>query len=162
MGVSGTGKTTIGELVAEALGIDFVEGDSHHPDANVRKMSEGEPLDDDDRRPWLEELGRVAAGYRDERRDVVITCSALKRAYRDLLREAVPDIFFVHLHAERDVLAERMTQRTKHFMPTSLLQSQLDTLQPLEPDERGAVVDVAPRPSRVASVALEEIAASCG
>lgn len=164
MGVSGTGKSTVGAAVAEALGVDFVEGDSHHPEANIAKMRDGVPLDDDDRRPWLRELGRVAARYQRAGRPVVMTCSALKRSYRDLLRTDVVagSLFCVHLHGDVEVLAERMGQRTRHFMPTSLLESQLATLEPLDDDEPGAVVDVAGTPSEVASAALAAIGEGAG
>ncbi len=164
MGVSGTGKSTVGMAVAEALEVDFVEGDAHHPDANITKMSSGIPLDDDDRRPWLEELARVAGRAVGSGRSAVLTCSALKRAYRDLLRAEVPDgrMFFVHLDAPVAVLAERMGRRTKHFMPTSLLDSQVAVLEPLAADEPGAVVDVTASPSDVASAALAAITDALG
>ncbi len=164
MGVSGTGKSTVGMAVAEALEVDFVEGDAHHPDANITKMSGGVPLDDDDRRPWLEELARIAGRAVDSGRSAVITCSALKRAYRDLLRAEVADdrMFFVHLDAPVEVLAERMGRRTKHFMPTSLLDSQVAVLEPLASDEAGVVVDVTASPSDVASAALTAITDAVG
>ncbi len=156
MGVSGTGKSSVGVLLAEALEVDFIEGDAHHPPANITKMSDGVPLTDEDRRPWLLQLARLTAREYDAGRSVVLTCSALKRDYRDLLRSGVPDdrVFFVHLHADTAVLTERMQQRTKHFMPASLLASQLDTLEPLEPDETGALVDVTPPLSDIAAEAL--------
>lgn len=140
MGVTATGKTTVGRALAEALGGVFVEGDAFHPQANIAKMSSGIPLDDEDRRPWLHalagEIGRLdAAG------EVSVTASsALRRLYRDWLRAGYADLFFVHLDAPFEVLLDRMKRRT-HFMPPSLLQSQLDTLEPLEPDEAGAVID---------------------
>ncbi|WP_237770108.1 gluconokinase [Ornithinimicrobium sp. CNJ-824] len=141
MGVTSTGKTTIGEAVAERLGGVFVEGDSYHPRANVEKMSAGIPLDDDDRRPWLRALADRIREL-DEQGEVSVTgCSALKRMYRDWLRESGADIFFLHLHGDQDVLLERMEKR-EHFMPPSLLQSQFDTLEMLEEDEQGALVDV--------------------
>ena len=141
MGVSGTGKSVIGQEVAERLGCDFVEGDAFHPESNIAKMSAGEPLDDDDRRPWLERLSELLAEHRAAGAPAVLACSALKRGYRDLLRgtSPVPDTFFVHLDLPFEVLRTRMEQR-EHFMPASLLQSQLDTLERLEPDEAGFVV----------------------
>lgn len=144
MGVSGTGKTSVGEEVARRLGWLYVEGDDLHPPANVAKMSAGTPLDDDDRAPWLAAIGRVIAENHGAGDRSVVTCSALKRSYRDVLRAGAPDgsVFFVHLAASFEVLRERMEKR-EHFMPASLLQSQFDTLQPLQEDEAGMVVDVA-------------------
>lgn len=160
MGVSGTGKSSVAMLLAERLDLDFVEGDEHHPDRNIVKMSDGTPLTDEDRWPWLETLAGLARQRYEAGRSLVLTCSALKRSYRDVLRSGVPDgrMFFVHLHAEVDVLSERMQQRTKHFMPTSLLTSQLETLEPLEDDELGAVVDVAPPLEVVADAAEAALA----
>ncbi len=143
MGVSGTGKSAVGHRVADALDMTYVEGDDHHPRANIEKMSRGEPLDDDDRRPWLTELAGILAENQAAGVSSILGCSALRRSYRDLLRSEVADdtLTFLHLEAGFDVLRERMDTR-EHFMPSSLLQSQLDTLEPLEPDERGHVIDV--------------------
>lgn len=161
MGVSATGKTSVAQLLADDLGFDFVEGDEHHPQANIDKMTHGVALTDEDRWPWLETLAglareRVGAGH-----SMVLTCSALRRSYRDVLRAGVPDeqVFFVHLHADVEVLAARMAQRTKHFMPTSLLDSQMETLEPLEADELGSVVDVEPPIEVVVDNALAAIRA---
>lgn len=144
MGVSGTGKSTIGKLVAEHLGVELIEGDSYHPPHNIAKMSAGQPLTDEDRRPWLEKLAALLAAESRQGRPAVLTCSALRRSYRDILRGDLPadTLFFVHLHAETEVLDARMRTRD-HFMPASLLRSQLETLEPLEEDETGVVVDVA-------------------
>ncbi len=143
MGVSATGKTRVARGLADELGCEYIEGDSLHPQANIEKMEHGIPLTDDDRWPWLRAIAdRVAAADRAGT-STVVTCSALKRSYRDVLREAAP-LFFVELEAPFDVLEERMSHRTKHFMPTSLLRSQFDALEPLEDDEAGAVVDVTP------------------
>ena len=141
MGVAGTGKTSIGKAVAEQLGAAFVEGDEFHPKANIDKMSSGIPLDDDDRRPWLETLAGKIRELDAEGERSVTACSALRRLYRDWLRQGHPDLFFVHLHTDYDVLLDRM-QKREHFMPPSLLQSQFDTLEMLEGDEAGLVVDV--------------------
>jgi gluconokinase len=143
MGVSGTGKTTVGEELARRLGVGFIEGDSLHPERNIAKMSAGQPLDDDDRRPWLETLNALLTFHHAEGISAVLTCSALRRAYRDILREGLPagSVSFVHLAAPAEVLRSRMEAR-EHFMPASLLQSQLDTLEPLESDEVGGVFDV--------------------
>ncbi len=142
MGVSGTGKTVIGKGVAERLGLEFIEGDAFHPAGNIAKMSAGVPLDDEDRRPWLEELSRLLAARRAAGTGSVLACSALKRGYRDALRADAPveETFFVHLDLPFEVLRARMEQR-EHFMPASLLQSQLDTLEALGPDEAGHVLD---------------------
>ena len=143
MGVSATGKTCVGEQLAEELGCEFIEGDSLHPETNIDKMTRGVPLTDEDRWPWLKAIAELVARRDAEGTSTVVTCSALKRSYRDVLRDAAPT-FFVHLHAPFEVLQDRMQLRTKHFMPTSLLRSQFDTLEELGDDEPGAVVDVTP------------------
>ena len=134
MGVSGCGKSTIGRALADALGWDFQEGDTLHPQANIDKMSAGVPLEDDDRWPWLD---RIAAWIGDEdrnQRQGVVTCSALKRTYRDRLRHASDDVHFVYVQVSRAEL-ERRTHQRLHFMPTSLLDSQLQTLEEPGPEE---------------------------
>lgn len=143
MGVSGTGKSAVGHRVADEMGMTYVEGDDHHPRANVEKMSKGHPLTDEDRRPWLEELAGMLATNEAAGVSSVMGCSALRRSYRDILRSELSDheVTFVHLEAGFDVLRERMDTR-EHFMPSSLLQSQLDTLELLQDDEDGEVVDV--------------------
>ncbi|WP_225437522.1 gluconokinase [Arthrobacter sedimenti] len=148
MGVSGCGKSTVGALLAEDLGAPFLDGDSLHPQRNVDKMAAGNPLDDADRQPWLEEIGRRFAAAGPE--SLVIACSALKRAYRTTIRGGAPDVRFVHLHGMVDLLAERLAARPGHFMPASLLQSQLQTLEPLGPDEAGIVLDIAATPEALA------------
>jgi gluconokinase len=143
MGVSGTGKTTVGAELARRLGATFIEGDSLHPEANIAKMSAGQPLDDDDRRPWLQTLNALLTFHHADEIAAVLTCSALRRSYRDILRAGLPEgsVCFVHLAAPEAVLRRRMESR-EHFMPPSLLRSQLDTLEPLEDDEAGRVFDV--------------------
>lgn len=143
MGVSGTGKSEVGSRVASHFGMEFIEGDAHHPKANIDKMSAGIPLDDDDRHPWLVELAGILAASQRLNQRTLLTCSALRRPYRDLLRDDLGDgsVIFLHLVGGFDVLHERMAHRS-HFMPASLLQSQLDTLEPLGADEAGAVIDV--------------------
>ena len=126
MGVSGSGKTTIGELVAKRLGWRFIEGDEYHPRENVAKMAAGIPLDDDDRWPWLDALNQRLRGERD----VIVTCSALKESYRRRLLKGVADARIVYLHAPKAVLAERVAKRKHKYMPASLLDSQLATLEP--------------------------------
>lgn len=158
MGVSGTGKTTVAKELAEHYAAQFIEGDSLHPPANIAKMSAGIPLDDDDRWPWLEVLASLLAFHHDESLSSVLTCSALKRSYRDVLRAGVPagSVFFVHLAAPLPVLRARMESR-EHFMPASLLQSQFDTLEPLGPDEPGDVFDVSQPVEDVLAQIIETI-----
>lgn len=142
MGVSGSGKTTIGALVAHEAGLPFLDADSLHPLANVRKMAAGTPLENADRRPWLDTVGER---LRDADRDgtgLVLACSALKRRYRDRIRRAAPGTVFLHLHGTPGVLISRLEGRSEHFMPASLLASQLETLEPLGPDEPGSALDI--------------------
>ncbi|WDG27349.1 gluconokinase [Streptomyces sp. CA-278952] len=140
MGVSGSGKTTVGQSLAASLGVLFAEADDFHPPENVAKMRAGTALSDEDRRPWLD----VIAGWlREHTSDGgVITCSALKRSYRDRLVSAAPQVFFVHLDGPAELIAERMAARRGHFMPVELLRSQLDALEPLTDEERGAIVPI--------------------
>lgn len=162
MGVSATGKSTVGRRLADELGWDFIEGDDLHPHSNVVKMESGEPLDDTDRAPWLEEINRVAREQAAADRSSVVTCSALKRTYRERLGESVEAMFFVHLHASHEVLQPRMEQRSRHFMPAGLLRSQFDTLEPLDEDEDGVVVDVAPGLDEVVGAAVDVVRARAG
>lgn len=157
MGVSGCGKTTIGDLVARELGVPFLDGDSLHPVENVAKMAAGTPLTDDDRWPWLATVGRELAAAGDG--GMVLACSALRRTYRDAIREQAPDTIFLHLSGSKEVLKARTEGRTGHFMPSALLESQLATLEPLQEDERGVVVDIAAPVPEVVAQALKAIAA---
>ncbi len=141
MGVSGCGKSAVGSLLAGALGVPYVEGDDLHAPENVAKMAAGMPLDDADRAGWLAALREQIAAARAQGSGLVLSCSALKRSYRDVLRVGDPALRFVHLDGPRDVLSRRM-QRAGHFMPPSLLDSQLATLQPLQADETGIVLDI--------------------
>ena len=140
MGVSGSGKSTVGAALAQRLRVPFADADDFHPDANIAKMSAGEALNDDDRLPWLDSIGRWLA---DHSSGGVMSCSALKRAYRDPLRDHCADVEFLHLPGTPDVIGRRQASRPGHFMPASLLKSQFDTLEPLEADERGVAIDVA-------------------
>ncbi|MFD9483504.1 gluconokinase [Streptomyces sp. NPDC059991] len=152
MGVAGTGKTTIGPLVAAALGVPYAEGDDFHPAANVAKMSAGVPLDDGDRWPWLDAIGQWA--HRRAGLGGVVSSSALKRAYRDRLRAAAPGLVFLHLTGDRELIERRMSERKGHFMPTALLDSQFATLQPLGADEAGVAVDIAGTPEEITDRAV--------
>ncbi|MFF3818718.1 gluconokinase [Streptomyces bluensis] len=152
MGVAGTGKTTIGPLLAGRLGVPYAEGDDFHPEANIAKMSAGVPLDDADRWPWLDAIGAWAHGRAGL--GGVVSCSALKRSYRDQLRAAAPGLVFVHLIGDRELIGERMTHRQGHFMPTALLDSQFATLQPLRPDEPGVAIDVSGTPEEITERAV--------
>lgn len=139
MGVSGAGKSTVGAALAQRLGVPFADADTYHPNTNIAKMTAGEPLDDADRYPWLERVGEWLARHGG---GGVIACSALKHRYRDQLRRHCPDVAFLHLTGSPELIAGRQAHRTGHFMPSSLLQSQLDTLEPLAPDENGVAIDV--------------------
>ncbi|MET7935149.1 gluconokinase [Streptomyces sp. NPDC005322] len=152
MGVSGTGKTTIGPLLAEALGVPYAEADDFHPPANIAKMSAGTPLEDEDRYPWLDAIGGWAHDHAEQ--GGVVSCSALKRGYRDRLRDAAPDIVFLHLTGDRGLIADRMEARKGHFFSEKMLDSQLATLEPLQPDEHGVAVDIAPEPDVITEHAV--------
>lgn len=137
-GVSGSGKTTVGVALAERLGVAFCDGDDLHPPENVAKMRDDVPLTDEDRWPWLEAIG----DWLTDNPEGVVVCSALRRAYRDLLHERGGEVDVLLLHGDRELIRERQAGRGQHFMPTTLLDSQFDTLEPLEPDETGITVDV--------------------
>jgi gluconokinase len=146
MGVSGCGKSEIGARLAARLGLQLVEGDAFHPVSNIEKMAAGIPLEDADRHGWLQVLKNKLSEAKVANAGIVLTCSALKRAYRDILRSGDADAVFVHLSGSRDVIANRMNARTGHFMPVSLLDSQFRDLEPPQPDERAIVLDVAAEP----------------
>ena len=139
MGVTGCGKSTLGQALALRLGWRFVEGDALHPEANIAKMAAGRPLDDEDRGPFLDNVARAIGAARAG--GVVLSCSALKRGYRDRLRSAVPELVFVLPRVSRAALEQRLQQRTGHFMPAALLHSQLAILEPLQADEAGMEID---------------------
>ena len=160
VGVSGSGKTTVAQALARRTGWRFVEGDDAHPPANVEKMRAGQPLDDADRRPWLRELARRIGVHEAAGQSVVVTCSALKRAYRDLLADGHPSVVFAHVDVPRELLVQRLADRTGHYMPPSLLQSQLDALEPLQPGEPGVVLDGAASPDDVVARLLVALGAA--
>lgn len=139
MGVSGSGKSLVGKALAQRLNVPFADADDAHPSTNIAKMAAGEPLDDADRYPWLERVGNWLARHGD---GGVMSCSALKRGYRDQLRHHCPDVAFLHLTGSPQLIARRQAGRAGHFMPASLLASQFDTLEPLGADENGVAVDI--------------------
>jgi gluconokinase len=147
MGVSGSGKTRIGSALAQRLNVEYADGDAFHSPGNLAKMAAGKPLDDADRWPWLEAIGQYLT--RHAGLGAVVSCSALKRSYRDVLRRAAPDLVCVHLAGERDLIARRIAARRGHFMPASLLDSQIASLEPLQPDELGFSVDILPPPEAI-------------
>jgi ribose 5-phosphate isomerase A len=160
MGVSGAGKTTIGEELAARLGWPFKEGDSLHPEANVAKMHAGIPLTDEDRQPWLTRVAAWIDGQRAAKRPGIITCSALKRSYRDVIIGDRPEVRLVYLRGGRDLIAEHLSGRKGHFMPASLLQSQIDTLEGPDPDEDPLIVDVGPSAAQVADEIIRQLGTS--
>lgn len=139
MGVAGSGKSVSGSALAERLGLPFRDADEFHPQANIDKQAAGIPLDDDDRRPWLAAIGAWLYEHRET--GAIVTCSALKRQYRDQLRDASPGVPFLHLEGPEAVAATRVGSRPGHFMPASLVRSQYETLEPLQADEIGLVID---------------------
>lgn len=154
MGVSGSGKSTVGTALAQRLRVPFVDADTLHPPANVAKMAAGEPLDDGDRYPWLEKVGHWLAGHPD---GAVVSCSALKRSYRDQLRTHCPRVEFLHLAGSPELIRGRLGARTGHFMPAALLRSQFDTLEPLGADEAGTAVDVGQDVGSIVDAAVEAL-----
>ena len=151
MGVSGAGKSRLGAMLAEALGGTFIDADDLHPPANRAKMAAGTPLDDADRWPWLD---RVAAAMAAPAPPVVVACSALRRRYRDRLRQGAPGTVFLHLAGSPEAIEARLRTRRGHFMPPSLLRSQIDTLEPLGPDEAGLMADTGLGPPDAVLAAL--------
>ena len=148
MGVSGSGKSTVGARLAQSLGVPFLEGDSFHPPANVARMAAGVALTDNDREGWLQTLAQQLKLH--TMLGVVLSCSALKRRYRDVLRSGASDLALLHLAGSADVLAQRMAARSGHYMPPSLLASQLATLEPPQPDEHALTLDITqPAPALV-------------
>lgn len=156
MGVAGCGKSTVGPLLAARLGGDFAEGDTFHPPANVAKMSSGQPLDDGDRRPWLEAMAAAIREWRAKDRPTVLGCSALKAAYRDILSGGSSEVRFVHLAGTKGLVAERLAARRGHFMPAALLDSQFAAL---EAPADAIVLDVAADPEALAEEAARRLGA---
>jgi len=158
MGVSASGKSTVGRSLAQHLGWPFVEGDDFHPAGNVAKMTAGHPLDDTDREPWLRALADLLRTTTRAHRSTVVTCSALKHAYRDVLRAAAPSVWFLYLALDQETARERISNRTQHFMPTQLLDSQYDILEPLRASEPGLTVDATARTDAVVALAQAALA----
>ncbi len=154
MGVAGSGKTTVGGILAQQLGVSLADADDFHSAEAKAKMAAGHPLNDDDRAPWLIRLRDWLRGHPD---GAVLACSALKRRYRDVLRTGAPKVCFLHLAGDPTVVVERVGHRTKHYMPASLVQSQYDALEPLEPDEFGVVGDITLDPEQIVKKFLEEV-----
>ena len=161
MGVSGSGKTTIAGRLATRAGYAFADADDFHPEANVAKMARGEPLTEVDRQPWLESVAAWIAAQHRARRSTVLACSALKRLYRDTLRAGAPRrVFFVQLAVPTAVLRQRMRNRRGHYMPPDLLDSQLATVEPLEPDEPGITVEATVEPAAIVENILHRVPVS--
>jgi gluconokinase len=157
MGVSGSGKTTVSALLSAALGCQFQEGDDLHPAENVEKMHGGTPLTDGDRMPWLHKIAEEIDGWRARGESGVLTCSALKRSYRDIIIGGRPDVTLVYLKGSYDLIRRRMAVRHEHFMPLALLDSQLATLQEPMPDEHPIIVDVGGRPAEIAAEIVHQL-----
>lgn len=162
MGVSGCGKSEIGQRLATALGVRFIEGDSFHSAANVAKMSTGTPLTDADRSDWLLALQGEIRAARAQGAGLVLSCSALKRRYRDLLRDGDADLHFAHLQGQRELILSRMQARVNHYMPPSLLDSQLAALEPLQGDEAGLALDIRRAPDELIAAILRLAAPAPG
>lgn len=159
MGVSGSGKTTVGQRLAEQLGGRYEEGDSYHPPANVEKMRRGVPLTDDDRWPWLRRLSDLIGDWLAEPAPVVLACSALKRAYRDLLTDGRSEVRIVYLRGSAAAIQGRLTSRTGHFMPARLLNTQFEALEEPAPDENVLTIDIDAPPGDLAGRIAAKLAA---
>ena len=158
MGVSGSGKSTVAGILAGALKLDLQEGDDLHPPSNVEKMASGQPLTDEDRWPWLETIAEWIRDHTARHEPGIVTCSALKRRYRDVLvRGSEGHVVFVHLAGTKERISGRLNVRMDHFMPSSLLDTQMSTLESIEPDEHAIVVDVGPPPAAVAASIIAEL-----
>jgi carbohydrate kinase (thermoresistant glucokinase family) len=155
MGVSGSGKTTVGRLLAERIGATFIEGDTHHPAANIAKMERGEPLTDADRLPWLEALRALIENLMERGETGVVACSALKARYREQLRVDHPRVHLVYLDGDAATIRARMDARTDHFMPPELLQSQFDALEP--PAEADVIVSIGQTPGEIVQVICDRL-----
>jgi len=160
MGVAGAGKSAVGSALAYALGVAYVEGDAYHPATNVQRMASGIPLTDADRLPWLHALAARLRDAEEAGAGLVMACSALKRSYREVLRAGAVRVTFIYLHGDRELLAGRLAHRKDHFMPPSLLESQLQALEPPTPDEDSWAFDVQLSPHEIVAAVLERIDAT--
>ena len=158
MGVSGSGKSTVAALLAGRLGWTLLEGDDLHPPANIAKMARGMPLDDDDRRPWLAAIEAAMDRWRAQGTSGVLTCSALKRRYRDQLAAGRPELRFIYLEGDRDLIGHRLAQRHGHFMPPALLDSQFAALEEPGADEPVLTIPIGPPPEQVVETILATLA----
>jgi gluconokinase len=157
MGVSGSGKTTIATALSERLGWTYAEADEFHSPANIERMTQGIPLTDEDRKPWLDSIAGWISEKSDRGESTIVTCSALKKAYRDVLSAADGDVRFVHLLGDVELIRSRMKTRTGHFMPESLLPSQVSTLEPLQENEHGLTVQNVDPPAEVVDRLMAEL-----
>ena len=157
MGVSGSGKSTVGRLLADHLGAVFLDGDDLHPASNKEKMAAGHPLNDQDRKPWLSIIGQALSESTSDGAPVIIACSALKRSYRDLLRGHAPSTLFVHLSGAAELIQHRLDERSHEYMPPKLLASQLDTLEAIESDESAIEVDVRLAPEDIVALVATKL-----
>ena len=158
MGVSGSGKSSVGVPLAQALGAAFVEGDEYHPSTNIARMAQGIALTDEDRADWLRALADRLGEAKRAGVGLVMTCSALKRAYRDILRSDAPDVRFVYLKGSRELIADRLAERRGHFMPALLLDSQFATLEEPSPDEDALVCDIRHTPEEIVAKVVARVA----
>lgn len=157
MGVSGSGKSAVGRKLADRLGATYIEGDDYHSTQSIAKMTQGVPLNDEDRQDWLLALQSLIAQAVQRHESIVLTCSALKRRYRDILRVGDPELVFIYLHGEYELIANRMKSRTGHFMPGILLDTQLRDLEPPGADERSIRVDITPAPDEIVDAVIAQI-----
>jgi len=157
MGVAACGKSSLGQALADKLGRPFIEGDSYHPAANIARMQAGIPLTDEDRASWLEQLANILHQGWSTKQHVVLSCSALKRRYRDTLRQGNPGLVFLYLAGSQSLIAERMVQRTSHFMPATLLDSQFRDLEPPGSDENVITLDISQPPSQLLRQAMSQL-----
>jgi carbohydrate kinase (thermoresistant glucokinase family) len=154
MGVTGCGKTTVGIALAEKLGIEFIDSDALHSESNKKKMSSGTPLTDSDREPWLQEVSKALQSHEK----IVVACSALKKSYRSTILAGAPTTKFVHLNGSQELIFARLSERSHHFMPIGLLDSQFHTLEPLDHTETGKVIDISKSINEIVDEALSWIA----
>ena len=157
MGISGSGKSTLGKLLADRLGVPFEEGDAYHSQDNVKKMAAGIPLTDEDRKPWLETLAAAMSHWDARGETRVLSCSALRKAYRDLFRQATQNLRFIFLDGAEDLVRARMAERQSHFMPVKLIESQIAALEVPDGEEDVIRIDIANDPQAMVSDVMEKL-----